>query len=197
MKFKKGITGLFISILLLGGTGMNVFGFMGFGGSEKWTEEVQLSDGRVIVIEREILYERGGDEWVSNRSGTKPKEYHIRFTHPDGSGKMIEWQSTKKSPRTWPEIPLILDMESGQLVIFTIVGIRARCEIYCKYLYRNNIWSENELPERFEQRTRNLFVRGRIDVPKFVDLETKRKINANGSPRKPVRQVGPNREICG
>jgi hypothetical protein len=31
-------------------------------GSEKWKEEVQLSDGRIIVVERETIRERGGDE---------------------------------------------------------------------------------------------------------------------------------------
>ncbi|MFM9438477.1 hypothetical protein ACFDR9_005584 [Janthinobacterium sp. CG_23.3] len=36
------------------------------GGSEKWKEEVQLSDGRVIVVERETIRARGGDEWAHN-----------------------------------------------------------------------------------------------------------------------------------
>jgi hypothetical protein len=197
MKYKKGTIGLLIIILLLGVTRMNVLGFLGFSNTEKWKEEVQLSDGRIIVVEREIINERGGGEWASNRSGLKPKEYYMRFVHPDESGKTIEWRSTKKSG-TWPEIPLILDLESGQPVIFTIVGISAhRCEMYCKYLYRNGTWSEEPLPERFEPRMRNLFVRGKVDIPNLVDLETKLKINESKHSRKPVRQVGPNREICG
>jgi len=49
--------------------------------SENWKEEVQLSDGRIIVVERERLGESGGDEWASNRSGSKPKEYRIRFIY--------------------------------------------------------------------------------------------------------------------
>ncbi len=100
------------SILLLIVASTNLFGFLGFGGTEKWKEEVLLNNGRVIVVERETLREGGGGEWASNRSGTKPKEYRIRFAHPDGSGNMIEWRSTKKSPRTYPEFPLILDLES-------------------------------------------------------------------------------------
>lgn len=43
-------------------------------GSEKWKEEVQLSDGKVIVVERELITEGGGDEWANNRSLSKPKE---------------------------------------------------------------------------------------------------------------------------
>lgn len=196
MKYKKGITGLLISILLLGGTGIDVFGFMGFGGSEKWTEEVQLSDGRVIVIEREMLSERGGDEWVSNRSGTKPKEYRIRFTHPDGSGKMIEWRTTKLSPRTWPEIPLILDLESGCPIVFSIVGISAGCEIYSKYIYRNGSWNEEALPDKLEKRISNLFLRLGTDMPKFVDIKAKLKGNSDVRTRRALRHVGPSRLIC-
>ena len=55
-----------------------------FGGSNKWKEEVQLSDGRIITVERELLSEAGGDEWASNRSGSKPKEYRI----PDSSTQL-------------------------------------------------------------------------------------------------------------
>lgn len=197
MKYIKGILVLLIIILTMGVTSMNAFGLFGFGGAEKWKEEVQLSDGRIIVIEREMLSERGGDEWASNRSGTKPKGYRIRFAHPDGSGKIIEWRSTKKGPSTWPEIPLILDMESGQPIVFVIVDIRDRCEIYTKYIYRNGIWIEETLLERFEERKTNLFLRVGTDMPKFVDLETKRKVNASKSYRKSIRQVGPTRQVCG
>lgn len=59
MKYAKGIPGLLVAILIMG-TSMNAFGFLGFATTEKWKEEVQLSDGRVIVVERETLRERGG-----------------------------------------------------------------------------------------------------------------------------------------
>jgi hypothetical protein len=67
----------------------------------------------------ETIRERGGDEWASNGSGTKPKEYHIRFTNPTKQGEMVEWHSIKISPRTWPEIPLILDVESEKFIVFS------------------------------------------------------------------------------
>ncbi|MHB8149273.1 MAG: hypothetical protein ACYDIB_03850 [Desulfobulbia bacterium] len=196
MKNTKGTVGLLVAILIMG-TSMNAFGFLGFGGSEKWKEEVQLSDGRVIVVERETLREGGGGEWASNRSGTKPKEHRIRFAHPDGSGKMIEWRSAKKSPATWPEVPLILDLESGQLLVFASVGTRARCEKYSKYIYRNGAWSEEALPETFEKRTTNLYLGLGVDMPKFVDLNTKHKENKSKSYSRSLRQVGPTREVCG
>lgn len=147
-----------IGLILTLGISMNAeAGFFGlFGGSEKWKEEVRLSDGRVIVVERELISEAGGDEWASNRSGTKPKEYRIRFSHPDRTQEKIGWQSTKKSPRTWPEVPLVLDMESGQPIVFSLVAISAGCEIYSKYIYHNGAWIEESLPEQFEKRTTNL-----------------------------------------
>ena len=195
MKYKKKITSFFLSILVMGVITTSVFGC--FGGTEKWKEEVRLSDGRVINVDRETLREGGGGEIVSNRSGTKPKEHRIRFSNPDGSGKMIEWRSTKKEDQGWPEVPLILDLESGQPIVFASVGIKARCEMYSKYIYRDGVWSEEVLPETFEKRTTNLFIRDGVDMPKFVDLETKRKGNAEIGYSRSLRQVGPTRQICG
>ncbi|MFH1021354.1 MAG: hypothetical protein V1782_12220 [Pseudomonadota bacterium] len=195
MKYTKGTQGLLVAILIMG-TSMNAFGFLGFGGTEKWKEEVQLNDGRIIVVERETLHERGGGEIVSNRSGTKPKERRIRFAHLDGSGKIVEWRSSKVY-RTWPEKPLILDVESGHPIVFTSVGIKTACECYSKYVYRNGGWIEEVLPETFGKRITNLFIRDGIDMPKFVDLETKRKGNAEIGYSRSLRQVGPTRQVCG
>lgn len=170
--------------------------FFGVGCSEKWKEEVQLSDDRIIVVERERLSEGGGGEWAHNRSGTKPKEYRIRFIHPDKPGEMIEWRSTKISPGTYPEKPLILDLESGNPIVYAIVAINGVCEVYSKYIYRNGAWVEEALPEKFKQRTTNLFLRVGANMQKYVALETKRKVNADLGYRQSIRQVGPNRKVC-
>ncbi|MBZ0095191.1 MAG: hypothetical protein K8H75_07480 [Sulfuricella sp.] len=195
MNFTSGVVprvlGRIFLVLMLGVT-MNACS-----SSESWKEEVQLSDGRIIVVERETLHERGGDEWASNRSGSKPKERRIRFAYPGESGQMVEWRSIKKSPQTWPEKPLILDTEAGQPIIFSLVAISPGCETYSKYVYRNGVWIEEELPEKFEQRTTNLFIRDGTDMPQFVDLETKRKGNAEIGYRRALKQVGPTRQVCG
>lgn len=182
-----------ISLILILGVSMSACG----NGSQKWKEEVQLSDGRIIVLEREILNERGGDEWASNRSGTKPKEYRIRLAPPEGSGQMIEWRSTKESPGTWPEIPLVFDMESGQPTIFSLVAISNGCEIYSKYVYRSGSWIEEPLSEQFERRTTSLFFGDGKDMPPFVNLEEKRKRNSGDGYRQALKQVGPTRKVCG
>lgn len=89
MRYGYSVLGVFSTIGLILTLGVSV---SACGGSESWKEQVQLSDGRVIVVDRELIREAGGDEWVANRSGSKPKEYRIRFVDPDGSGKMIEWR---------------------------------------------------------------------------------------------------------
>jgi hypothetical protein len=164
--------------------------------TEKWKEEVQLSDGRMIVIERELINAGGGDEWASNRSGGKPKEYRIRFEFPVGTGKMIEWQSKKISVQTWPELPLIFDFESELPVVFSIVAVSAGLEVYSKYIYRNGAWIEDELPDTFEKKSTNLFLKLGVDMPSFVNLETKQKNNSKVNYPKFFKQVGPNRQVA-
>lgn len=167
------------------------------GGSAKWKEEVQLSDGRTIVVEREIIRERGGDEWASNRSGTKPKEYRIRFASPDGLGKMIEWRSTKVSPRTWPEVPMILDVEDKLPIVFTSVFNEVGCHIYSKYVYRSSSWTEELLPETFPQRATNLLVFDPADIPEFVDLRTKHLFDSDKMRgNRGFARAGPTRKLC-
>lgn len=194
---KKGITMknwlLAISLMILGG-GMSACA----GGSAKWKEEVQLSDGRIIVVERETIRERGGDEWASNRSGTKPKEYRIRFANPDGSGKMIEWRSTKISSDTWPEVPLVLNVEDGGPVVFSTGSSEGGGYIYYKYRYKNNGWIEEPLPEKFPQRTTNLLVFkiGYLKDGELVDLKTKREMDSDdmrGIGNRGFAHVGPTR----
>jgi hypothetical protein len=187
-----------LGFLLMMGASMSAdAGLFGFGGSEKWKEEVQLSDGRIIVIEREQINESGGDEWALNRSGTKPKEYRIRFASPDREGKAIEWRSTKSSPRTWPEVPLVFDFVSRQPTIFSLVAIDAACEVYSKYVYRDGTWVEEPLPKKFEQRGTNLFFGSRRDMPSLLNLAEKAKRNSGSGYRQALKQIGPNLMVCG
>jgi len=184
--------------LMILGISMNAeAGLFGLGGNEKWKEEVQLNDGQIIVIEREQINEGGGDEWAFNRSGTKPKEFRIRFASPDGIGKMIEWRSTKSSPRTWPEVPLVFDFLSGQPTIFSLVAIDAACEVYSKYVYRDGTWIEEPLPKKFEQRGTNLFFGSRRDLPSLLNLAEKAKRNSGSGYRQALKQIGPNLMVCG
>ena len=188
-----------IGLILALGISINAeAGFFGlFGGSEKWKEEVQLSDGRVIVVERELISEAGGDEWVSNRSGSKPKEYRIRFADPDRPQEKTEWRSTKISPQTWPEIPLVFDIELGRPVVFSIVAISNGCSVYSKYIYQNGAWIDESLPEQFAKRATNLLFGSHKDLPTFVNFEEKNSRNNYIGVRKKYLHVGPSYKICG
>lgn len=187
-----------LGVVLAMGVGMRAnAGWFGFGGSEKWKEEVRFSDGRIIVIEREQINESGGDEWAFNRRGTKPKEFRIRFEYPKGVRKEIEWKSTKRSPRTWPEVPLVFDVVSSQPVVFTLVAISPACEIYSKYIFRDGVWVEEPLPDQFEPRLTNLFFGNRKDMPSLLDLAEKDKRNSGSGYRRALKQVGPNKKVCG
>jgi len=187
-----------LGFLLMMGVSMSAeAGFFGLGGNEKWKEEVQLSDRQIIVIEREQINEGGGDEWAFNRSGTKPKEFRIRFEYPKGLRKEVEWKSTKKSPRTWPEVPLVFDVVASQPIVFTLVAISPACEIYSKYIYRDGVWVEEPLPDQFEPRPTNLFFGNRKGMPSLLDLAEKDKRNSGSGYRPALKQVGPNKKVCG
>ncbi|THF66242.1 hypothetical protein E6C76_05200 [Pseudothauera nasutitermitis] len=158
-----------------------------------WREEVQLSDGRVIVIERKLLMEGGGNELAVNRSGTKPKQYVIRFDHPDGSERKIEWRSTKKDIATWPEVPLVFDVESGVPVVYSILAVSLACAEYSKYTYGNGVWVEERLPKIFERHATNLLLRIGSGA---VSLDAKENFNKEGRYRESLRYVGPDRRTC-
>jgi hypothetical protein len=149
--------------------GIVLGGYMG-NSTIKWKEQVQLSDGRVIVVKREAIYIGGGDKWAVNRSGTKINEYRIQFASPDGSGKTIEWRSTKKDDRMYPEVPLLLDMPNGQPAVYTQLAIDSVCEVYSEYVYQNDTWIEESLPEQFRQLTTNLWFGSKRDIPKLLTL---------------------------
>jgi hypothetical protein len=162
---------------------------------EKWKEEVRLSNGQVVVVERELWMEPGGDEWSSNRSLSKPKEYVIRFPNPDGSGKYIEWKSVK-GPSTWPERPLIFDISASEVTVFSIIDLRV-CRSYLKNVYRNGFWNREDLPERFEKRPANLLLAIRPEMPDFIDLNSKKKLNADPRYERELNHIGPSRIVCG
>jgi hypothetical protein len=166
-------------------------------GNSSWKEEVQLSDGKVIVVERDAIYVSGGAEWASNSSGSKINEYRIRFEYPAGSSRMVEWHSVKKSPRTYPEIPLVLDMLATEPTIFSLVAISNGCEVYSKYVYRNGAWAEEKLSQLFEQRTTNLLFASKKDLPTLLKLADKNKRNDDIGHRKALYQAGPNLKVCG
>ncbi len=166
-------------------------------GSIKWKEEVQLNDGKIIVVERDAIYVSGGAEWASNSSGSKINEYRIRFEYPAGSGKLVEWRTTKKDLQTYPEVPLVLEIEAGKPVVYSLIAISLACEVYSKYVYKNGVWVEEPLPEQFEQHATNLLFASQRNLPKLLKLAEKKKRNDDIGHGRELYQVGPNLKVCG
>ena len=162
-----------------------------------WKAEVQLSDGRIIIVEREAIYVGGGDEWASNRSLGKIDEYRIRFTSMDGTGNTVEWRSTKKDSQTYPEIPLVFEADDSKPTIFTLIGISSACDIYSKYVYQNSAWVEEPLPEQFRRLPTNLLFASKRDLPRLLTLTEKLNRNDVVGHRQALKQIGPNRKVCG
>jgi len=161
-----------------------------------WKEEVELSDGRTIVIERETFNAPGGGDLRG--PGYHPERYFLRMEYPTGSGRQVEWFSTKKSPDYFnPESPLVLEIEGDTLVVFSIVAQTGGCWAYSKYVYQNGHWSEETLPDEFPERATNLILRDAIEMPEFVRIEDTRKNNRGDGYSRLLKKVGPKRIACG
>jgi hypothetical protein len=161
-----------------------------------WKEEVQLSDGRVIVVERETLRVPGGDDLAHGGSGSRPKERRIRFEYPFGSGQQVEWRSIEMPSFDLPEIPLVLDIQQGMPYVMTAAYISDGCNRYLKYVYVNGQWREEPLAEEFEAKPTNLLLMSGPNMPSFVDLATKVKDIADIRYAKRLKQAGPHKRFC-
>jgi len=87
MKYTKGTLGLLVTLLIMG-ISMDAFGFLGFGNSVSWQEEVLLHDGQKIIVERSQSY--GGRHEIGQSAPIK--EQKIAFTLA-GTKKAITWSS--------------------------------------------------------------------------------------------------------
>jgi len=74
-------------LLLLVGTGLNAHAFLGLGNSVSWKEEVQLHDGRKIIVERSQTH--GGRHELGQPLPIK--DHSVTFSLP-GAGKTITWE---------------------------------------------------------------------------------------------------------
>jgi hypothetical protein len=168
-----------------------------------WTEEVKLSAGQTLIIERETRHIPGGGE-IFRSSGWRPELYIIRFKHeyPQRYGLLqIEWRTTKwDAERVMdPEIPLVLDIDlKGIPFIITKHGLRGFCYEYLRYAYRDGGWYEDPLPAEFEPIPANLSLAAAgLDLPKKVTLDLKREVSADIGYRKRLKQIGPKQSACG
>lgn len=168
--------------------------------TQRWQEEVLLSTGETIIINREVKHRGGGAAWPQGQ-GSVPIEHLIRFQYPPGSGQVIEWRSTKFDlpSSTYAELPLVLDIATDRtLSVFTKVHINEGCRRYVEYQLRNGAWSEIPLPEAIAQHSTNLFLAaGGVGIKGLVSLAEKAKENSSIGYTRDFKAVGPKRDVCG
>jgi hypothetical protein len=190
----------------------------------EWQEEVKLSTGEVIVVERETRFKGGGDPFRGVADLMT-----IRFRYPPNAKDVIEWRTVRYGDRSysspgmsfardvgpgkggphitgyWPEYPLLLDVEQDtkQLVLITNnSGTSEGCNEYFRYRYENGVWRDDILPETFKTWSPNLLLGAdKISTPTPITLDFKRKFEADNHrwTRNPhrFRQIGPDRCLCG
>lgn len=164
----------------------------------KWQEEVKLSTGEIITIDREVKHKGGGAAWPRGQ-GSVPMEHLIRFRYPAQTGPLIEWRSTRLEPQgTYAELPLVLDLGADKTwLIITRHWITGACIRYVKYQFRNGIWTEPSLPEDIDIHSTNLFLAaGSNEIKGLISLAEKVQENASIGYPKHLRKVGPKRVIC-
>ena len=148
MRNMKGVLGLLVLIVILG-SGIDAYGFLGFGGTS-WQEEVLLHDGGKIIIDRWV--DRGGRHEV----GQKPpiKEQHLSFTLPSSREK-ITWKVVASKEVGNAEIsPIMLGIvNETPYLVMKIVGCLAYNKWkrpnppYIVFRYTNKVWQQIEIQE--------------------------------------------------
>lgn len=171
--------------------------FAGCKSKVKWQEEVKLSTGEIITIDREVEHAGGGAAWPQGQ-GSIPREHLIRFRYPAQGGPLIEWRSTKLDSSTYAELPLVLDISADKTwYIFTILTLSPGCDQYIKYQFQGGVWSEPKLAEAIEPHPTNLFLAADSNqIEGFISLAEKARENSSIGYQSRLKQVGPKRFGC-
>ncbi|MRV74400.1 hypothetical protein GJ700_22075 [Duganella sp. FT92W] len=173
-----GKGGALVAALALAAAGASL---SGCSRSERWQEQVRLQSGDVIVVDR-----RSTDEGTA-----------IRFSLPSQPGKSYYWRAAHDGGQGQHENPLVLDVENGVPVIYTVVSTSPGCRLFTRYAYRDGDWWEQVLPDKFQGREMNLFVLSGLDIGDMVTLEQKRRESAAVSYSRALRFLGPGDKTCG
>lgn len=164
----------------------------------RWQEEVKLSTGETVVIDRDVRHAGGGAAWPQGQ-GSIPREHIIRFRYPAQTGPLIEWRSTKLDSSTYAELPLVLDIGEDKIwYLFTKVGVTGGCRRYVKYQFQNGMWVEVSLPQDIETHPTNLFLAaGGVGIKGIITEGEKERENSSPGYFLYLKQVGPKRDVCG
>jgi len=149
MKYTKGIVAIAFLLLTMGVTGINAFGFLGFGGTS-WKEEVLLHDGTKIIVERSV--DRGGRHEIGQHPPIK--EQSLTFTLPS-SKQTVTWKVEYCQEVGYADLsPIMLGIinETPYLVTHPVACLaynkwKRPNPPYIVFRYTNKAWQQIELKE--------------------------------------------------
>lgn len=110
MRYAKGTLGLLVAIVIVG-ISLDAFGFLGFGNTLTWQEEVKLLDGRVITVTQKNR--------IEDRT---PREFWLTFKLPEFGSQEIVWHENL--------MPMVLNIYQHKLYV---VGIPATKREFLQY----------------------------------------------------------------
>lgn len=120
--------------------------------TREWQEEVQLSDGTVLEVQRAIRFKKAGGSIGSIGPGWVCDGEDLSFVEPD-TGRVVEWSAHRRTAA-------LLDRIGGQYVI---VAAQSRCEqadkgqpIWRIYMLTPTGWEPRPTADLGGNRTPNL-----------------------------------------
>lgn len=140
----------------------------------QWREEVELSDGRIVWVERTASAD--GMREMGGPSGIKNQHYSLRFT-PPGESPLPEWQGEHQ--------PMVFDYDSKNNRWYIVSSFFYGCETwlkleqpkfpYIEYVLNNGAWQRIPLDEQLVGHKANMY--GEIDFengePSSIGLQQK------------------------
>lgn len=206
MKYTKGPQGLFVAILILG-TSMNAFGFLGLGNSASWKEEVLLHDGQKIIVERSQTF--GGYPTIESQEREVLAEKWV-FPVP-GMEKKVVWKVDFRRPPTGTQLMLITlgFLKGTPYIATTPAGCIAYNHWkrpnppYVFFRYDGKEWRQISLAEfPMEFQDANVVVGGRSEPEKqagsTLSIAKIKEDNSNLEPhlRQIIREALANSQLC-
>lgn len=160
------------------------------GGRLSWTEEVRLSDGRTIVVDRSNRYDDVG--WTKPASSGLFQRARLAFATPRPIIHLKDWEGSAQ--------PLILDVRDGKAYLVAIVTSYSGVEEFGKpdpgyvaFVFSGDHWKRIDLKDLPSGLSVNLLVLPRADLVRHepVSISTKERAKAQDRVPDQFRRLDP------
>lgn len=167
-----------------------------FAKTRSWTEDVQLDDGSVIVIERYVKFETS-NSWAGDAPGALDRRATLRFT--EALSDLPTWDVALT--------PMVL-YRAASTGEWVIVATTDNCDVwfargkpfppYWEYHVDARQWRQRPLSAASEDRPANLFIDYRLEnLPRHVSVAYKQPSLTDRNVMEQYRRVVPGiRQYC-